>query len=147
MRFRITRKAKTILMVKSSYSILTPKRKDVLVFKECLHATSRVDVITLQDVPCERVTSINGVHAATVCASHPQDVASVAFSYDGGAAAVDASRDVVDNHACESDVIARQVSAHLSTLRAFDASAKQIDAVPGTDERAGGSVVVTAGVG
>ena len=90
--------------------------------------------------------TVRSINCSTDCSSHPHDVAPVAFADDGRAAAVITGYDVYTN-ASERGVVSHQVDIYSARIASRYVNAHQIDAIIGTDERAGGSVVVTAGVG
>ena len=100
----------------------------------------------VQNVACKHVSFVEGPNRSTGVASYPQDVASVAFSDDGRAAAVIA-RYIVYDQTSKLDVISHQLDVYVVRFATFHVDAHQIDTVPRTDERAGGRVVVTSGVG
>ena len=94
----------------------------------------------------EHVSVVIAMNRSSRCAAHPHDVASVAFGDNGRAAAGVVSRCIFQVHASQCDVILHKVDMYVIRWVSLHVNAQQIDAVPGTDERAGGSVVVIAGV-
>ena len=94
----------------------------------------------------ERVFSISSINSSSVVGFHPHDVTAVTFDDDGGAGTMVSFGYVVCVHASKPDVVSHQVNSY-AIKTTFYVYTDQIYAVPGTDERAGGSVVVTAGVG
>ena len=96
---------------------------------------------------CEYVATVVAINKTITSSSHPHGVAAVAFGDDRCTAAVIDAGYAVQVNAGQVDAVSHQINMYISTDVALHIDAEQIDAVPGTDERAGGNVVVTAGVG
>ena len=96
---------------------------------------------------CEQAAYAISPHRSTKFGFHPQDVTSVAVNDSGRAAAVIEAGYIVYAHTSQVAVVSHQVHLNVVGTAALYVDANHLEAVPGTDERAGASVVVTTGVG
>ena len=114
-----------------------------------IHDTNNLPFISkpVQDVRCKNISTAYGIKFTIGCSPHPHGVAAVAFRHDGRAAAVKGVGYVVYEHTSQIYFISHQISMYASCPGALHMCAEKIETIPGTDERAGDSVVVTAGVG